>query len=190
VVHQAGRWPQSIPIHPAPLRTTPTSPIDKIKARAKDTKEIRITLAIEAVNNQPSPLSIRCAAAKYGFPRTTLQTQLQGVRSRSESQAEKQTLTPDEERAIVRWIERLGDMAIPPRVVHVYQKVAAILSTRPRGGTVPANKTPKGMIGRQWLSRFRDRHTELASRFAGRIDNQRVVVGQTAGICEGPGRVR
>jgi hypothetical protein len=154
----------------------------KIKPRAKDTKEIRIKLAIEAVRNKPSPLSIRCAAAKYGIPRTTLQTRLQGVRSRSESQAEKQTLTPDEEKEIVRWIERLDDMAIPPRAVHVYQMVAAILSKRPRGGTVPANKKPKGMIGKQWLSRFLDRHPELASRFAGRIDNQRVVAGQPAGI--------
>jgi hypothetical protein len=53
--------------------------------------------------------------------------------------------------------------------------VAAIVAKQPRVQTVPANKSPKGMIRKQWLSRFLDRHPELASRFAGRIDNQSFV---------------
>jgi hypothetical protein len=100
---------------------TPTSPMGKIKARPRDTKEIRIKLAIQTFNNKPSPLSIRCAAAKYAIPRTTLQTRLKEVRSRSASQAEKEILTPDEEKDIARCIEILDDRAIPPRAIDVYK---------------------------------------------------------------------
>jgi hypothetical protein len=150
----------------------------KISARKTDTKEIRIGLAIEATKT----LSIRRAAAKYGVPRSTVQDRLKGTKSPSESKAKYQTLTAEEEKEIVRWIERLDDMAIPPRAIHVYQMVGAILAKRPADPTVPANKKPKGMIGKHWISRFLDRHPQLASHFAGRIDNQRVVAGQPAGI--------
>jgi hypothetical protein len=150
----------------------------KISARKTDTKEIRMGLAIEAAKT----LSIRRAAAKYGIPRSTLQDRLKGTKSPSESQARYQTLSPEEETEIVRWIERLDDMSIPPRAIHVYQMVAAILAKRPPDPTVPDNKKPKGMIGKKWLGQFLDRHPQLASRFAGRIDNQRVVAGQPAGI--------
>jgi hypothetical protein len=168
--------------HPILRHTTPTSPMSKIKARAKDTKEIRIKLVIQAFNNKPPRLSIRCAAARYGIARTTLQTRLKEVRSRSAGQAEKQILTPDEEQDIERCIEISDDMAIPRRAIDVYQMVAAIVAKRPRGQTVPANKSPKGIIGKQWLSQFLDRHPELACRFAGRIDNQRLVADLPAGM--------
>jgi membrane-bound lytic murein transglycosylase B len=99
----------------------------KISARKTDTKEIRMGLAIEATK----PLSIRRAAAKYGIPRSTLQDRLKGTKCPSESHAKYQTLSPEEEEEIVRWIERLEDMSIPPRAVHVYRMVAAILAKRP-----------------------------------------------------------
>jgi hypothetical protein len=165
--------PRTHPLH-HPLPPT----MGKIKARKADTRELRMGLAIEATKT----LSIRRAVAKYGIPRSTLQDRLKGTKSPSESQAKHQTLSPDEEEEIVRWIERLDDMSIPPRAVHVYQMATAILARRPPDLTVPDNKKPKGMIGKKWLGRFLDRHPQLASRFAGRIDNQRVVAGQPAGI--------
>jgi hypothetical protein len=94
----------------------------KVKPRAKDTKEIRIQMAIQAVQNPTppaSPLSIRRAAEKYGVSRSTVQTRMKGVKTRAESQARHQALTPDEEGEIVRWIEKSDDMAIPPRATHV-----------------------------------------------------------------------
>jgi hypothetical protein len=161
----------------------------KVKPRAKDTKEIRIQMAIQAVQNPTPPappLSIRRAAEKYGVSRSTVQTRMKGVKTRAESQAKHQTLTPDEEGEIVRWIEKLDDMAIPPRATHVIRMVEAILFKRPSNSEsavkVAKNKRPKGLIGKRWITRFLDRHPELASRFAGRIDNQRVVAGQPASI--------
>ncbi|KAA8902543.1 hypothetical protein FN846DRAFT_908518 [Sphaerosporella brunnea] len=100
----------------------------EIKARKTDTKDVRVGLAIEATKT----LSIRCAAAKY---------------------AKYQTLPPEEEAEIIRWIERLDDMSMPPRAIHVYQMVATILAKRPSDPTVPDNKNPKGLIGKRWLAR-------------------------------------
>jgi hypothetical protein len=136
-------------------------------------------LAIEASKT----LSIRRAAAKYGITRSTLQHRLKATKSPCESQAKYQTLSREEETEIVRWIERLDDMSYPPPAILVYQMVSAVLAKRPPDPTVPDNnKTPKGMIGKKWLGRFLERHHQLASRFVGRIDNQRVVAGQPAGI--------
>jgi transposase len=106
----------------------------KVKPRAKDTKEIRIQMAIQDVQNPTPPappLSIRRAAEMYGVSRSTVPTGVKGLKTRTESQAKHQTLTPDEEGEIVRWIEKLDDMAIPPRATHVIRMVEAILSKRP-----------------------------------------------------------
>jgi hypothetical protein len=168
-IHTADTHP---PHHPSP----PT--MGKIKARKAATRELRMGLAIEATKT----LSICRAAAKYGIPRSTLQDRLKGTKSPSESQAKYQILSPEEEEEIVDWIERLDDMSIPPRAVHVYQMVTAILASRPPDPTVPDNKRPKGMLGKKWLGRFLGHHPQMTSRFAGRIDNQRVVAGQPAGI--------
>jgi transposase len=81
----------------------------KINARKKDTKEIRIQLAIEATQNKSLPLSIRRAAEKYGIPRSTLQDRLKGTKNPSESHAQYQILSAEEEQEVVRWIERLDD---------------------------------------------------------------------------------
>ncbi|KAA8914710.1 hypothetical protein FN846DRAFT_901771 [Sphaerosporella brunnea] len=52
---------------------------------------------------------------------------MKGVTIRADSQAELQTLTPDEEGEIVRWIEKLDAMAILPRATEVMRMVKAIL---------------------------------------------------------------
>jgi hypothetical protein len=86
------------------------------------------------------PLSIRRAAEKYWVSRSTVQTRMKGVKKRAESQAKYQTLTPDEEEDIVRWIEKLDDMANTPRATRVIRMVEAILSRRPPNPAVKIAK--------------------------------------------------
>jgi hypothetical protein len=85
---------------------------------------------------------------------------------------------------MVRWIEKLDDMAIPPRATHIRRMVEAILCKRPPNPAVIAakNRRLNELMGKKWITRFLDHHSELASCIAGRINNQRVVGGQPADI--------
>ncbi|KAA8892918.1 hypothetical protein FN846DRAFT_914696 [Sphaerosporella brunnea] len=63
------------------------------------------------------------AAENYGVSPSTVQTRMKGVKTRAESQAKHQTLRADEEGETVPWLEKLDDMAIPPRATHVMRMV-------------------------------------------------------------------
>ena len=83
------------------------------------------------------------------------------------------------EKAIVHWILKLDDFGMPPRVDYLTEAVMELAknekSRQVQVCSQPQGKNPAQMslIRRNWITRFLNRHLELALKFASRIDRQR-----------------
>ena len=146
----------------------------KVKPRSDSKYETRLNKAIEALN-RPNPVSIRSAAHLYGVSKTTLGNRyFERAKPRNQAHVAQQLLTEEEEIELVKWTQRLDKIGIPPRLPHLHEMVAALLRKRSTATiTIP---------GQHWITRFLDRHPAIASRFAGRIDQEREVAGRPEGI--------
>jgi hypothetical protein len=128
-------------------------------------------LPIEHFHNA-AETSIRASAAKYNVPYTTLRDRLAGTHSRQESHQNQQILLFDEEISIVKWIQQMDDWGFPPKISVVKEMAGHLAQTRATGHK----------LGRNWLSRFLERHPEVASRFADRLDRARNSAGHPSTI--------
>lgn len=108
--------------------------------------------------------SIRGAAAHYGLKYETLRDRKRGAKNRAESQEDQQNLTIAEEEAIKKWIEKVDGFGWPPRIEYVRHMALGFIQSH-------GMRNPK--LGTHWISRFLNRHPDLASRFANRLDKQR-----------------
>ena len=73
-------------------------------------------------------------------------------------------LTPPEEKAIVRWIFKIEECGFPPRISHVKE---AIMLVKYGEGT-------KKSLGKNYLTRFLDRHPDLVARLSVSFDKRRI----------------
>lgn len=143
----------------------------RVKLRKNSEAEKRISLALNALHSDKN-LSIRAAGRKYGVPRTTLTNRYYDrAKPKTEVHVQQQLLTAEEEIAIERWISRLDDIGIPPKVSHLYQIVTSILRKRDTTNT-PAD------VGHHWITRFLNRHPNNAYRYSSRIENERAAAGK------------
>jgi hypothetical protein len=108
--------------------------------------------------------NIREAAEVHGIAYSSLRDRLAGAKNRQEAHVEQQNLTPVEENAIKKWILKLDDWGFPPK--HQYVKDMACDFLRSHG-----IRKPK--LGKNWITRFLNRHPDLASKFCTRLDKQR-----------------
>ena len=134
--------------------------------------ETRILAALKALSDDPD-LSLRRVARMYDVPRSTLNDRRLGkTKERSKAHPDDQLLSTEEEEVLVGWIEDWDDRGLPPRRRHVLGMVGSIL--RDRGST--------DRIGKRWLDRFLQRHTELDSKVGKTIDKQRALATNQAGF--------
>lgn len=112
--------------------------------------------------NSGGGTSIRDTAEKYGVAYTTLRDRLAGAKSRQEAHREQQYLTDEEEKAIVRFCLKVDDWGHPLRISYLKALVTSI---------VPPSKRRR--LGKHWVTRFLNRHPELASKFVTRLERQR-----------------
>jgi len=146
----------------------------KVKPRSDLEYKTRLDKAIEALN-KPNPISIRSAAGMYGVSKTTLGNRFfERAKPRNQAHVTQQLLTEEEEIELVKWTQRLDKIGIPSRLTHLHEMVAALLRKRATSTTT--------IPGQHWITRFLDRHPTIASRFAGRIDQEREVAGKPDGI--------
>ena len=89
------------------------------------------------------------------------------------------------EKAIVRWILKLDDYRMPPRVDYL-TNVVMELTKNEKSRQVQVRNRPQGknpmqtsLIGRNWITRLLNRHPELALKFASHINHQCTYVGNT-----------
>lgn len=74
-------------------------------------------------------------------------------------------MTAAEERAILRWIYRLELAGFPPRIEHVRE---AVMNLRDEPDDLDA------VIGKDWTTRFLNRHPELVVKFSSAFDKKRI----------------
>ena len=142
----------------------------RIKRRAlhaESDREHAIQLAIDMVGTvdksarkkSVKKVSIRGAAEAHGIPFSTLYDRIRGVTTNRKSHTKQQLLSPTDEKAVIRWIKDLEQAGFPPRMDHVRQ-----------AATLIAGKPP----GTNWITRFLNRHPELAARFTTTMDKDRI----------------
>ena len=143
----------------------------RVKTRpllSEDEREKSISNALKGFNSGRFP-SIRKAAEHYGISHATLSRQLNGSKPCIQAHADQQLLTPAEERSIVRWILQIEEWGFPPRLAHVKEAVALLRGVR-FAEQIDANVSP----GKNWITRFLDRHPELVAKFSSQFDKKRL----------------
>lgn len=106
--------------------------------------------------------TIRSAALAYGIPYSTLRGRMTGAQTRAEAHIGAQVLTPMEEKAVVRFCERLDDLGHPITMPLLKQYASSLLP--PSSGQE---------VGKHWISRFLKRQHGLTSKYSQRLDRQR-----------------
>lgn len=127
-------------------------------------KESIIAQALKGLESGTYP-SIRKAADITGIAYTTLQRRWHGGSTRVKSHEHQQLVTAAEERAIVRWIYKLEEAGFPPRTEHVREAVLLL-------HTGEQNLDSK--VGKNWITRFLNRHPELVAKFSAAFDKKRI----------------
>ena len=146
----------------------------KARVRTDSDYERRIQHALTTLKSDPA-LSIRAAGVKFGVSRTTLRNRDFGkTQPRNQAHKKQQLLTEEEENEMVAWVKRLDNIGIPPRLSHLHEMANVIVRGRQEGEAVS--------VGKHSISRFLDRHIEIASQFASRIDSQRESASHPASI--------
>ena len=137
--------------------------VKKSALLSENENEIRIQKAMTAYAAGKSS-SLRKAAEVYGLAYTTLYRRVHGSLTRVQGHAHQQLLSAAEERAILHWIIKLEEWGFPPWIEHV--KEAVILPE----AYWPENET----IGKNWITRFLNRHPELVSKYSSQFDKKRM----------------
>ena len=141
--------------------TDTTTAMGAVKARkSKGEREDSIRRAKHAYL-QGEVASIREAATAYDVPYSTLRDRLKGAQPRQIAHAKEQLLTPAAEEVLVRYIKLCDEWGHPLKVKYVKAYANSLLVDSGR------------KVGQHWISRFLDRHSELASKFTQRLDRQR-----------------
>jgi len=106
------------------------------------------------------------------LPKTTLAYRISGQRvSRQKAHVDQQLLIEVEERALVRWMKRLDDWGFPPWLDMVKEMARMLVGKKEEGlismegGSIDLEKN--------WLSRFLERHKDIASRYSSNLERQR-----------------
>ena len=137
----------------------------RIHQRVNNSREGLFTSALEDLRSGKIG-SIRAAAEKYGLKYETLRDRKWGSGNRIGGHEDQQHLTNTEEKAIVAWIGRVDDYGWPPKLDYVKQMAVGFIKSH---GI--QREEPK--LGKNWITRFLDRHPSLTSKFATRLDKQR-----------------
>jgi DDE superfamily endonuclease/Tc5 transposase DNA-binding domain len=132
------------------------------KNKADGVNEARLQKAIaEVLDGKHTCYSAHIA---FDVPCSTLYDRVKyGKKARNQAHEDAQNLTHAEEAELVRWITRLTICGYAPRY-ETLQRLAEIIKegrVKTDEGEVPIKVHDK--IGKEWVSRFLQRHSELAS---------------------------
>ena len=138
-------------------------------------KEGRISLAIASFQNNPYQAK-RTLAAAFDVPESTLRTRLRGILPRHETTPVNVKMRPIEEQSLVQWILDLDRRGFPPQIIDVRRMADVLLAAH---GQDP----PSQRVGKNWVSRFVQRQSELQTKWNRKFRSQRA-------RCENPVRIR
>ena len=131
--------------------------------------ESKVQEAISAYNSKQYK-SIRATANAFSLPESTLRKRMAGRISRSHAHEYRQSLSPAEEKTLVRWISQLtitGFPASPALVVEIAEEI--------RHHRIQISKIPPSLhpLGKGWLDRFRTRHPQIQGIWTRQIEGVR-----------------
>jgi hypothetical protein len=130
-------------------------------------KEANMTKALEGLADG-TYTNFSEAARATGVDRVSLTRRFNGGLSRRDSQVYKQSLSPDEEVALTKWIECLSCTGNP--VHHSFLRDLADEIRKPR---LEREGLPITPLGKHWITRFLKRNPSLQSRVAKSIEAAR-----------------
>lgn len=133
--------------------------------------------------------SVAAAAAAFNLPKSSLGHRLTGRQNRRKAHEGDQVLSPAAEKAVVRWILKLDDCGFPPRLDRLWQAVENLAvaereALRARYKAEGRKNIVHDHIGKNWITQFLNRHPLLASKFAVRMDRQRVYANNPVTIVD------
>ena len=88
--------------------------------------------------------------------------------TRQQGHESQQHLSVEDEKAVVRWIERVDDMGFLIRLEMVRDMAREPLRSKDK-------QVNQGHVGEHWANRFLDRHPGIATKMASRLDTQKAV---------------
>ena len=125
----------------------------------------------------PCPLrykSLASAAQANNLSKLSLGHRKNDCQPRWEALHDQQIFSPAAEKAIVKWILKLDSFGFSPRVDILMGLVKHLAKDESqRQVQVQDFAEGKKIIGKNWISRFLDRHPILSTKFTSRIDCQR-----------------
>jgi hypothetical protein len=113
------------------------------------------------------PMSYRALADRKNVPRSTLHRRKQGGASKETKAQLQQYLTPDEEKAMVKFLLLMSSLGHPVRIKYIPSLAFTI--ARQRSTPIKPIKPP----GKNWAQAFQKRHEELKARKVRAIDWKR-----------------
>ena len=151
----------------------------RLKERQRDMADLenRYKKAIECLDNGIYA-TLGEAATAFGLAKSSLGHRRNGRQDRKAAHQGEQLFSPAAEKAIVRWIVRMDDFGIPPRLDHLWDMLQAMAETerkalRQRLAAEGKRSIVHEKIGKNFITRFLNRHPELVTKFVSRIDRQR-----------------
>ena len=87
--------------------------------------------AVQTLHKDGKPvMSLRDASSAFQIPYSTLRDRLNGAQPHIIAHRAQQTLTPTDEKAVVRWIKHLESCGFPPKAAHVQQAICRQQTTQ------------------------------------------------------------
>jgi len=127
--------------------------------------------------NDGTFVHVRQAARATGTTRSTIHRHLNGGLSKREAQQSRQQLSPDEEHALAKWVQRLSSTG--HTVHHPFLRELAEEIRKPRVTVDDMVVDPsRRKLGKHWVSRFLARNPILQSKVAKNIEAARKEVTQ------------
>ncbi|KAH0602245.1 uncharacterized protein H6S33_009886 [Morchella sextelata] len=145
----------------------------KVKQRAgalsSKEREDRIHRALVKKAETPKiPWSV--LSLEFGIPASTLNDRFNGRKNRQEAHQNQQKLSPVIEKSLKKWIQDMDDAGFPPRVDLLRGMASALAQNIAEEDKLDPTAA---IIGRNWVSRFLDRHPDLAAKYSTQLDRQR-----------------
>ncbi len=118
----------------------------------------RARTAISMLQNR-EVATYREAELECKVPRSTIHGRKHGRKTKAESAAERQKLTPLEERSLIEHIQRLHAAGYPPKRSAVREMANTLIRCRKGSSSVELSRDEE--VGQHWAGVFYKRHPEL-----------------------------
>lgn len=110
--------------------------------------------------------SINSAAKDFNIAESTLRGRINGGKSQQEGDAQRQHLTESEEKALVKWIQRISITGYPPRYSTIKEMAEEMRKRRINSvNDASIQLVEYSELGQQWVRRFLNHHPHVKSTF-------------------------